>query len=117
MPAARNRPKRECFNKNAKLPFQLRLDDFKIADLTQYQADVYHPLNRALRGLEPVTMADLVMAKKIDRAITHAAIPRGMIVYRGFRRNVVNELEPGGTEATSVPEASAADMTTKSTSA
>jgi hypothetical protein len=70
---------------------------FEIADLTKYQADVYGPLNRALRGPEPVTMADLVMAKKIDSAIACAAIPRDMIVYRGFRRNVVNELEPGDT--------------------
>ena len=93
----RNRPKAENFNRNAELPFQLRLEDFEIADLTKYQADVYHPLNRALRGLEPVTMADLAMAKKIDSAIAHAAIPRDMIVYRGFRRNVVNELEPGDT--------------------
>jgi len=64
MPAKRNRPKRESFNQSAILPFQLRLEDFEIADLTKYQADVYHPLNRALRGLEPVTMVDLVMAKK-----------------------------------------------------
>jgi hypothetical protein len=97
MPAKRNRPKRESFNQSAILPFQLRLEDFEIADLTKYQADVYHPLNRALRGLEPVTMVDLVMAKKIDSAIACAAIPRDMIVYRAFRRNVVNELEPGDT--------------------
>jgi hypothetical protein len=97
MPMRRNRPKRESFNQAASLPFQLRIDDFEIADLTKYQADVYGPLNRALRGLEPVTMADLVMAKKIDSAIARAAIPRDMIVYRGFRRNVVNELEPGDT--------------------
>jgi hypothetical protein len=97
MPIRRNRPKRESFNQAASLPFQLRIDDLAIADLTKYQADVYHPLNRALRGLEPVTMAYLVMAKKIDSAIARAAIPRDMIVYRGFRRNVVNELEPGDT--------------------
>jgi hypothetical protein len=97
MSTRRNRLKLENFNRNAELPFQLRLEDFKIADLTKYQADVYHPLNRALRGLEPVTMADLAIAKKIDNAIARAAIPRDMIVYRGFRRNVVNELEPGDT--------------------
>jgi hypothetical protein len=97
MPAQRNRPKRDCFNPNANLPFQLHLEDFEISDLTKYQADVYHPLNRGLRGLEPVTMADLVIAKKIDSAIACAAIPRDMIVYRGIRRNVVNELEPGDT--------------------
>lgn len=56
MPMRRNRPKRESFNQAASLPFQLRIDDFEIADLTKYQADVYHPLNRALRGLEPVTI-------------------------------------------------------------
>ena len=62
-----------------------------------YQADVYDRLNRALRGLERLTMADLMMATKIDSAIARAAIPRDMIVYRGFRRNVVNEVEPGDT--------------------
>ena len=97
MPMRRNRLKRESFNQAPSLPFQLRIDDFEIADLTKYQTDVYHPLNRTLRGLEPLKMADLVMAKKIDRAIARATIPRDMIVYRGFRRNVVNELEPGDT--------------------
>ncbi len=76
---------------------KLQLEDLQIVDLTKYQTDVYVPLNRALRGFEPVTMADLVMAKKIDSAITRAAIPRDMIVYRGFMRNVVNGLEPGDT--------------------
>jgi hypothetical protein len=33
MPAHRNRPKRENFNKAASLPFQLRLEDFEIARL------------------------------------------------------------------------------------
>ena len=97
MPMRRNRLKRESFNQAPSLPFQLRIDDFEIADLTKYQADVYDPLNRALRGLEPVAMADLMMAKKIDGAIARAAIARDMIVYRGFTRNVVNDLEPGNT--------------------
>ena len=97
MPMRRNRPRPGNLNRNADLPFQLRIDDLQIADLTKYQADVYRPLNRALRGIEPVTMADLVMAEKIDSAIARAAIPRDMIVYRGFRRNVVHELEPGDT--------------------
>jgi hypothetical protein len=97
MPMRRNRPKRESFNQAASLPFQLRIDDFEIADLTKYQADVYGPLNRALRGLEPVTIANLAIAKKIDSAIACGAIPRDVTVYRSFRRNVVNELEPGDT--------------------
>src|SRR5438552_2409878 len=97
MPMRRNRPKDESFNQAASLPFQLRIDDLEIADLTKYQADVYGPLNRALRGFEPVTMADLVMAEKIDSAIGRATIPRDTIVYRGFSRNVVDELQPGDT--------------------
>jgi hypothetical protein len=77
----------------------LRIDDLQIADLTKYQADVYRPLNRALRGLEPVTMADLAMVERIDSAIARATIPRDMIVYRGFSRNVVNGLQAGDTFA------------------
>jgi len=52
MPAARNRPKRECFNKNAKLPFQLRLGDFEIAMQDVY--DLFHDVNTGLleKGLE-----------------------------------------------------------------
>ena len=93
----RNRPKPRNFNRNAELPFQLRLGDFEIADLTRYQADIYGPLNRALRGLEPVPTTNLAIATKIDSAIACGAIPRDVTVYRGFRRNVVNELEPGDT--------------------
>src|SRR5207244_618874 len=84
-------------NRNATLPFQSRLEDFEIAELTTYQTDVYLRLNRALRGTQPLTVADLLMTTKIDSAIAHAAIPREMIVYRGFIGNVVNELEPGDT--------------------
>src|SRR5438105_5019182 len=97
MAIRRNRPKPENFNRNAKLPFQLRLEDLQIADLTKYQADDYRRLNRALRSLELLTTADFVMVRKIDSAIARAAIARDMIVYRGFRRDVVNELEPGDT--------------------
>jgi len=93
----RNRPKPRNFNRNAELPFQLRLGDFEIADLTRYQADIYGPLNRALRGLEPVPTTNLAIATKIDSAIACGAIPRDVTVYRGLRRNVVNELEPGDT--------------------
>jgi len=97
MAMRRSRPKPENFNRNTKLPFQLRLEDLQIGDLTKYQADVYLRLNRALRGLEPVTIANLAIAKKIDSAIACGAIPRDVTVYRGFGRNVVNELEPGDT--------------------
>jgi ADP-ribosyltransferase exoenzyme len=97
MPMRRNRPKRESFNQAASLPFQLRIDDFEIADLTKYQADDYPRLNRALRSLELLTTADFVIVRKIDSAIARAAIPRDTIVYRGFRRNVVNHLELGDT--------------------
>jgi len=97
MPIRRNRPNAENFNRGAELRFQLRLKDFEIADLAKYQADVYHSLNRALRGLEPITMTDFAMAKRIDDAISRAMLPRDVIVYRGFNRQVVNQLEPGDT--------------------
>jgi len=97
MPMRRKRSKRESFNQAASLPFQLRSDDFEIAELTKYQADVYRHLNRALRGIDPITAADFLVATKIDSAIARVAIPRDMIVYRGFIGNVVNELEPGDT--------------------
>src|SRR6266480_588434 len=94
MPMRRNRPKRESLNQAASLPLQLLIDDFEIADLAKYQTDFYRPLNRALRGLEQLTTADLLMAQKIDSAIAGSTIPRDMIVYRGLRRDVVSDLEP-----------------------
>ena len=97
MPIGRKRPKPENFNRNANLPFRLRLEDFEIAMLRKYQTDAYRSLNRALRGLEPMTRTDLTMAKKIDRLVERRVLPRDVIVYRGFIRNVVNELEPGDT--------------------
>jgi hypothetical protein len=97
MPMRRNRLTRESFNQAASPPFQRRIDGFEIADLTKYQADAYGALNRALRGLEPITIANLAIAKKIDSTIACGAIPRDVTVYRGFRRDVVNELERGDT--------------------
>src|SRR5438552_11730926 len=52
MPAQRNRPKRECFNLHASLPFQLRLEDFEIAMQDVY--DLFYDVNSGLleKGLE-----------------------------------------------------------------
>src|SRR5438874_9717693 len=52
MPAERNRPKRNCFNSNANLPFQLRLEDFEIAMQDVY--DLFYDVNTGLleKGLE-----------------------------------------------------------------
>src|SRR5438128_11935545 len=52
MPAKRNRPKRECFNQSAVLPFQLRLEDFEIAIQDVY--DLFYDVNTGLlqKGLE-----------------------------------------------------------------
>ena len=52
MPAERNRPKRDCFNPNPNLPFQLRLEDFEIAMQDVY--DLFHDVNTGLleKGLE-----------------------------------------------------------------
>ncbi|HEY3661002.1 MAG TPA: hypothetical protein VGK91_07225 [Candidatus Udaeobacter sp.] len=52
MPAERNRPKRDCFNQNASLPFQLRVEDFEIAMQDVY--DLFYDVNTGLleKGLE-----------------------------------------------------------------
>src|SRR5437870_8610711 len=52
MPAERNRPKRDCFNANTRLPFQLRLKDFEIAMQDVY--DLFFDVNTGLleKGLE-----------------------------------------------------------------
>jgi hypothetical protein len=52
MPAERNRPKRECFNPSANLPFQLRIEDFGIAMQDVY--DLFYDVNSGLlaKGLE-----------------------------------------------------------------
>lgn len=52
MPAKRNRPKRECFNQDAVLPFQLRIEDFEIAMQDVY--DLFYDVNTGLleKGLE-----------------------------------------------------------------
>jgi hypothetical protein len=52
MPAERNRPKRDCFNRNLRLPFQLRVEDFEIAMQDVY--DLFYDVNTGLlqKGLE-----------------------------------------------------------------
>jgi hypothetical protein len=52
MPPARNRPKRERFNRSATLPFQLRLEDFEIAMQDVY--DLFYDVDTGLldKGLE-----------------------------------------------------------------
>ncbi len=52
MPAKRNRPKRECFNRNPNLPFQLRVEDFELAMQDVY--DLFYDVNTGLleKGLE-----------------------------------------------------------------
>src|ERR1700751_5120647 len=52
MPAERNRPKRDCFNRNLGLPFQLRVEDFEIAMQDVY--DLFYDVNTGLlqKGLE-----------------------------------------------------------------
>src|SRR5437899_10558818 len=84
MPAKRNRPKRECFNQSAVLPFQLRVEDFEIAMQDVY--DLFYDVNTGLleKGLErlddfvrPAIMSgllsDLLTASmaKHSRVLTH----------------------------------------------
>jgi hypothetical protein len=67
MPAKRNRPKRDCFNRNASPPFQLRLEDFELGMQDVY--DLFYDVNTSLleKGLErlddfvrPAIMSGLV---------------------------------------------------------
>lgn len=52
MAVERNRSKRDCFNRSAQLPFQLRLEDFEIAIQDVY--DLFFDVNTGLleKGLE-----------------------------------------------------------------
>ncbi|PYL40291.1 MAG: hypothetical protein DMF34_01655, partial [Verrucomicrobia bacterium] len=52
MATRRNRPKRSNFNSQARLPFQLRLEDFEIAMQDVY--DLFYDVNTGLleKGLE-----------------------------------------------------------------
>ena len=52
MPAKRNRPKRDCFNADTNLPFQLRVEDFELAMQDVY--DLFYDVNTGLleKGLE-----------------------------------------------------------------
>lgn len=114
MPAQRNRPKRENFNKAASLPFQLRLEDFEIAMQDVY--DLFSDVNSGLleKGLErlddflrPAIMSgllsDLLTASlaKHSRALTQNNYFNGHpdLVVKGAYRN---DSEKAGTEGVEI---------------
>src|SRR5438034_421202 len=97
MPTERNRPKRDCFNRNAQLPFQLRLEDFEIAMQDVY--DLFYDVNTGLleKGLE--RLADFVY--NIDneteparqrRPLSFSEVYLGQVTIEDFRRNPRGEL-------------------------
>jgi hypothetical protein len=79
MAAERNRPKRDNFNLQAQLPFQLRLEDFEIAMQDVY--DLFFDVNSGLLGkglerlddfLRPAIMSGLLSDLLTASIATHA---------------------------------------------
>src|SRR5438876_12178675 len=114
MPAERNRPKRDCFNRNPLLPFQLRLEDFEIAMQDIY--DLFYDVNTGLleKGLQrlddflrPAIMSgllsDLLTASmsKHSRALTQNNYFNGHpdLVVKGA---YVNDSVKAGTEGVEI---------------
>src|SRR5579862_589689 len=99
MPLYRNRPKAECFNSNAVLPFELRLEDFSLALQDVY--DLFFDVNSFLleKGLQrldnmlrPAIMSGLLSdlltssLAKHSRALTQNSHFNGHpdLVVRGY---------------------------------
>jgi len=78
MPAQRNRPKRENFNLQAQLPFQLRLEDFEIAMQDVY--DLFFDVNSGLleKGLERLDdfLRPAIMSGLLSDLLTASIAPR-----------------------------------------
>jgi hypothetical protein len=114
MSAQRNRPKRECFNSQGQLPFQLRLEDFEIAMQDVY--DLFFDVNTGLldKGLarlddflRPAIMSgllsDLVAASlaKHSRALTQNTYFNGhpdLVVQGAYPKDAVK----AGTEGVEI---------------
>ena len=65
MPAERNRPKRENFNSQAHLPFQLRLEDFEIAMQDVY--DLFYDVNTVLNSSSGMASLEFDSSHGYDR--------------------------------------------------
>ncbi|MDQ6626763.1 MAG: hypothetical protein M3Y69_11605 [Verrucomicrobiota bacterium] len=102
MPALRNRPKRENFNKDAQLPYELRLQDFEIAMQDVY--DLFFDVNSGLldKGLarlddflRPAIMSGLVSDLLTASIAKHARTLTVNAYFNGHPDLVVKGVYPG----------------------
>lgn len=102
MPAARNRPKRENFNQNAQLPYELRLQDFDIAMQDVY--DLFYDVNSGLleKGLarlddflRPAIMSGLISDLLTASIAKHARTLTVNAYFNGHPDLVVKGVYPG----------------------
>jgi len=101
MPIRRNRPKLDNFNRNAELPFQLRLKDFEIAMQDVY--DLFFDVNTGLleKGLErlddflrPAIMSGLLSDLLTASAAKHSRVLRQNNYFNGHPDLVVRGVYP-----------------------
>jgi hypothetical protein len=102
MPAERNRPKRENFNENAQLPYELRIQDFEIAMQDVY--DLFFDVNSGLiaKGLErlddflrPAIMSGLISDLLTASIAKHARTLTVNAYFNGHPDLVVKGVYPG----------------------
>ena len=101
MPIRRNRPKPKNFNRNATLPFQLRLEDFEIALQDVY--DLFFDVNTGLleKGLErlddflrPAIMSGLLSDLLTASVAKHSRVLRQNNYFNGHPDLVVQGIYP-----------------------
>src|SRR5437660_3125061 len=101
MATRRNRPKRSNFNSQARLPFQLRLEDFEIAMQDVY--DLFYDVNTGLleKGLErlddflrPAIMSGLLSDLLTASVAKHSRVLRQNSYFNGHPDLVVRGVYP-----------------------
>jgi len=101
MPIRRNRPKPQNFNRDAGLPFQLRLKDFEIAMQDVY--DLFYDVNTGLleKGLErlddflrPAIMSGLLSDLLTASVAKHSRVLRQNNYFNGHPDLVVQGIYP-----------------------
>ena len=102
MPVTRNNVRSECFNSNAKLPYELRLKDFEMAMQDIY--DFFYDVNRGLikRGLlrlddmlRPAIMSGLLSDMLTASLSKHSRALTVNLYHNGHPDLIVNGVYPG----------------------
>ncbi|HEY6084558.1 MAG TPA: hypothetical protein VIU63_04140 [Nitrospira sp.] len=102
MPVTRNNINSECFNSNAKLPYELRLKDFEMAMQDIY--DFFYDVNRGLikRGLlrlddmlRPAIMSGLLSDMLTASLSKHSRALTVNLYHNGHPDLIVNGVYPG----------------------